>query len=70
MTNKNLATKNTTDFTVLPTGEAYISQRKAVELCGVVVSTLNDYFRTKNIDVKQGVSAENLEKPNTHNGAP
>ena len=40
MTNKNLATKNTTDFTVLPTGDAYI--------------------RTKNIDVKQGVSAENL----------
>ena len=60
MTNKNLATKNTTDFTVLDSGEAYISQRKAAELLGVVSSTLSRFYSSNNIDVKQGVSAENL----------
>lgn len=63
---KNLATKNQNDFTVLENGEAYISQRKAAELCGVGQSTLNEYFRSNNIDVKQGISAENLNFSITH----
>lgn len=63
---KNLATKNTTDFTVLENGQAFISQRKAAELCGVGQSTIRDFFHSNNIDVNQGVSAENLEKPITH----
>ena len=57
MNTLNLATKNTT---VLPTGEAYISQRKAAELLGVVSSTLSRFYSSNNVDTKQGVSAEML----------
>ena len=58
----NLATKNTTDFTVLDSGEAYISQRKAAELLGVNPNTFMKWVRQHavNVDTKQGVSAELL----------
>lgn len=57
---KNLATKNVGDFTITEDGKAYISQRKAAELCGVSLSTLQNLYRSNNIDIKQGVSSENL----------
>ena len=60
MTNKNLATKNINDFTVLPTGDAYISQRKAAELCGVNKTNIQKY--TAKDDTKQGLNYDLLEK--------
>lgn len=64
--NLNLATKNQNDFTILDTGEAFISQRKTAELCGVALSTLQHFFRSNNIDVKQGVTPDSLQKAVTH----
>lgn len=57
---KNLATQNQTDFAVHANGDAFISQRKAAELCGVSQSAISQICLSKNIDVKQGVSSENL----------
>ena len=64
MTNKNLATKNTTDFTVLDSGEAYISQRKAAELLGVNPNTFMKWVRqhTNKGDTKQGLTPDLLQK--------
>jgi len=58
--NTNLATKNQDDYTITPTGTAYVSQRKAAEMCGLGVMTINDFFRTRKIDVKQGLTSDNV----------
>ena len=64
---KNLATKNTNDFTVTESGEAFISQRKAAELLGVDEKSIRNFLKSAhNHDVNQGVSAENLQKSATH----
>ena len=60
MNTLNLATKNTTDFTVLPTGEAYISFRKATDLTGIARSTLQ--IGTVNSDTSQGLTADMLQE--------
>ena len=56
---KNLATKNVTDFTITESGEAFISQRKVADLCGVsrssVVHYLNDDY-----DISQGLTDKAL----------
>ena len=46
MNTLNLATKNTTDFTVLPTGEAFISQVALGILCGVSQQALSKHIIT------------------------
>ena len=48
MTNKNLATKNTTDFTVLPTGEAYISQTAISKCTGIPQQTISRWLLADN----------------------
>ena len=64
---RNLATKNTNDFCVTDTGEAFISQRKAAELLGVDEKSIRNFLKSAhNHDVNQGVSAENLQKSATH----
>lgn len=64
---KNLATKNTNDFTVTETGEAFISQRKAAELLGVARSTLQSWLTGHhNYDANQGLTADLLQKAATH----
>ena len=54
------------DFTVSPNGVAFISQRKAAELCGIDQSTLNRFFASSNSDVNQGISSDNLNFCITH----
>jgi len=68
MTNKNLATKNTTDFTVLDSGEAYISQRKAAELLGVNPKTLMSHIlrRHPNTNTSKGLDAKTLQSAGTY----
>jgi len=56
----NLATKNKEDYTITPDGGAFTTQRKAAELCGVSRGAVRGYFSPRNVDLKQGVSAENL----------
>lgn len=63
---KNLATKNREDFTVTESGEAFVSHRKTAELSGVRLSTLQSFFRSKKIDISQGVSSENLDFSVSH----
>ena len=41
---KNLATKNTTDFTVLNNGEAFVSQRKLAALLNINAGTVTSYI--------------------------
>ena len=55
----NLATKNTNDFTVTESGEAFISQRKTAELCGVERNSIVHFFKDKN-NISQGVSDKQL----------
>lgn len=52
----NLATKNINDFTVLEDGQAFISQRKAAELCGVSQPAIAQFCLSRKLDVKQGLS--------------
>ena len=56
---KNLATKNTTDFTITENGDALISQRKTAELCGVERNSIVHFFKDKS-DISQGVSDNQL----------
>lgn len=47
----NLATKNTNDFTVTGSGEAFISQSAISRLTGIPQQTLSDWIRKKSVDV-------------------
>lgn len=62
---KNLATKNTTDFTVTESGDAYISQRKCAELCGVERNSIVHFFKEKS-DISQGVNSKDLQSVVQH----
>ena len=55
----NEVTRNPTDFTVTTTGDAFVSQRKLAELCGIDQSAISLRCSSLNFDVKQGVSDEN-----------
>lgn len=61
---KNLATKNINDFTILTNGEAFISQRKAAELCGMANTTIQSFIKSRaaNVDTKQGLTPDLLQK--------
>lgn len=56
---KNLATTNENEVTIVSGSEVYLSQRKLAEMCGVSQDTIYNFFLSRNIDVKQGVSSEN-----------
>lgn len=46
---KNLATKNNTDFSIFENGDAFISQTKVAELCGVEQPAISKYVeKTRN----------------------
>ena len=62
----NLATANKSDFTITDGGKAFVSQRKAAELCGVSQQAVSVFCLSKNIKVKQGVNDENLSLLVTH----
>ena len=64
----NLATCNTSDYTITPTGEAYISQVKLAELCGVSKQSISRFIgklvNSTNINKFNEIgdnSADNLE---------
>ena len=42
------------------TGETFISQRKVAELCGVSQQAITKFWVSRKVDVKQGVTSENL----------
>jgi len=60
---KNLATKNSTDFTVLEDGQAFISQPKLASLINIPVGTLTSFIsRSKEIsNTINGLDANSLE---------
>lgn len=62
---KNLATKNTSDFTVLEDGQAFISQRKAAEMCGISQPSLLAFLSKKHV-TNQGLTPEMLQEAITH----
>jgi len=68
MTNKNLATKNTTDFTVLDNGKAYISRNKAAVILGVSNQSLGTKLLVlvPNLQSNQPLIAEFLQLACTH----
>ena len=63
---KNLATTNKTDFTILASGDAFISQRKLSEITGIPQSTISDWIRkspvTYIINEKNQLHAKSLQK--------
>jgi len=63
---KNLATINQKDITILDNGDAFVSQRKCAELCGVSQSAVSQRCLSLNLDVKQGISSENAFLLITH----
>ena len=62
----NLATKNQQDYTITPAGEAFVSQRKAAEMCGVDQSTLSELNAKLNNYVKLGLKPDILSFCITH----
>ena len=48
------------DFTVDSNGNAFVSQRKAAQLCGIDQSNISRFIASNNIDAKQGLTPENL----------
>ena len=56
---KNLATKNQDDYTITLAGAAYVSQRKAAEMCGVLRNSVVHLFKGKG-DISQGLSTDQL----------
>ena len=63
---QNLAKQNHSDVSIFANGECFISQRKASLLCGVALSTLQNFFRSSNIVISQGLTPENFSFSVTH----
>jgi hypothetical protein len=64
----NLATTNKTDFTVTESGDAFISQRKLAELCGVALSAVQKHLASGHPKYlnDNGITAENAILVVTH----
>ena len=58
--------KQENEVSVLENGDAFISQRKAAELCGVEQQAIQQRCLSQQYDVKQGISAENAFLRITH----
>ena len=68
MSTLNLATKNTTDFTVLNSGEAYISRNKAAAILGVTKQAIGQRVSAlhPNYYNNQPLTAEMLQQLDTY----
>jgi hypothetical protein len=65
MKNLNIV-KIENDVTIFESGESFISQRKLAELIGVNQSSIQRFCASQNLDVKQGLSEENVNLCITH----
>ena len=61
---KNLATTNKTDFTILVSGEAFISRNKTATLCGVTQSAISQRLISlyPNLESNQQLTADLLQQ--------